>query len=87
MLRGNVEPLKPATEGVLWIDEINELHYQLSRIRRGLFSFSELSFILEGKKVFAGAAADDPIPIVIGLAHFIHERYISPRSADAMLSI
>ncbi len=87
MIWGNVEPLKPATEGVLWIDEINELHYQLSRIRRGLFSFSELSFIFEGKKVFAGTAVDDPIPIVIGLAHFFHERYNSSRNVDTMLSI
>jgi predicted ATP-grasp superfamily ATP-dependent carboligase len=87
MIWGNVKPLKPATEGVLWIDEINELHYQLSRIRRGLFSFSELSFILEGKKVFAGTAVDDPVPIVIGLAHFFHERYHSPRIVDTMLSI
>lgn len=87
MVWGNVEPLKPAKEGLLWIDEINELHYQLSRIRRGLFSFSELSFILKGKKVFAGVALDDPIPIVIGLARFFHERYNSPRIVDTMLSI
>jgi hypothetical protein len=76
-----------ATEGILWIDEINELHYQLSRIRRGLFSFDDLSVILKGKRVFAAAAADDPIPLLIGLARFFKERLLSPRTEDTMLNL
>jgi predicted ATP-grasp superfamily ATP-dependent carboligase len=87
LLKGNVEPAGPATEGVLWIDEINELHYQLSRIRRGLFSFSELSTPFRGKKIFACAAADDPIPLLVGLARFFYERYKAPRNVDTMLGI
>lgn len=87
LIWGNVEPLKPATEGILWIDEINELHYQLSRIRRGLFSFSELLEISKGEKVFACAAVDDPVPLIFGLARFFYERYKSPRNMDAMLNI
>lgn len=87
LINGNVEPLGPATEGILWIDEINELHYQLSRIRRGLFSFSELSVILKGKRVFACAAADDPVPLLIGLARFFKERLMSPRTEDTMLNL
>ena len=81
-----VEPLGPATEGMLWIDEINELHYQLSRIRRGLFSFSELS-VMKGKKVWACAAADDPVPLMVGLARFFYQRFKSPRNVDPMLGI
>jgi D-aspartate ligase len=87
LINGNVEPLGPATEGILWIDEINELHYQLSRIRRGLFSFSELSVILKGKRVYAAAAWDDPVPLLIGLARFFKERFMSPRTEDAMLNL
>ncbi|MFH0994399.1 MAG: hypothetical protein V1844_02755 [Pseudomonadota bacterium] len=88
MIRGNVNSLlKPAAEGVLWIDEINELHYHLSRIRRRLFSFSDLSFILERGKVFAGLAADDPVPFVIGLARFIYGSCSSTRNEDRMLNI
>jgi hypothetical protein len=71
----------------VWIDEINELHYQLSRIRRGLFSFSELSVILKGKRVYAAAAWDDPVPLLIGLARFFKERFMSPRTEDAMLNL
>jgi predicted ATP-grasp superfamily ATP-dependent carboligase len=87
MIEGNIAPLGPASEGMLWIDEISELHYQLSRIRRGLFSFSELSVIFEGKKVFACAAIDDPIPFFVGLARFIYERCRSSRNVDTMLGI
>ena len=76
---GNVEPLEPATVGILWIDEITELHYHLSRIRRGHFSFSELSEILKGKKILACAAADDPAPFFVGLARFFYERFNSSR--------
>jgi predicted ATP-grasp superfamily ATP-dependent carboligase len=84
---GEVEPLGPATEGIVWIDEINELHYQLSRIRRGHFSFIELLKILKGKKVFACSSLADPIPLIIGLAQFFYERYKSPRNVDTMLGI
>lgn len=87
LVQGDLEPLGPAKEGVLWIDEINELHYQLSRIRRGLFSFSELSPLFKGEKVFACAAVDDPIPLMVGLARFFYQRWRSPRTADAMLGI
>jgi len=87
MIEGSVAPLGPAKEGILWIDEINELHYQLSRIRRGLFSFAELSVILKGKRVFAAAAADDPFPLLIGLARFFKERLMSPRTEDTMLNL
>lgn len=87
LISGNVEPLGPAMEGILWIDEINELHYQLSRIRRGHFSFAELLEISKEKKVFACAAWDDPVPFIIGLTHFFYERYKSPRNVDTMLGI
>lgn len=86
LIWGNVEPLKTATDGILWIDEINELHYHLSRIRRGLFSFSELVF-LNKNRILANAAWDDPFPIVIGLARFFKERLMSSGTPDAMLSI
>jgi D-aspartate ligase len=87
MIKGNIEPLGPSREGVLWIDEINELHRQLSRIRRSLFSFSELSVIYKGEKVFACAAIDDPIPFIVGLVRFFYERYKSPKNVDTMLGI
>lgn len=87
LIQEKVEPLGPATEGILWIDEINELHYQLSRIRRGFFSFSELREMSKGKKVFACAAWDDPVPLIIGLARFFHERVKSYGKKDKMLEI
>ncbi len=77
LIKENVEPLTSATEGILWIDEINEMHYQFSRLRQGYFPFTELSAILKEKIVFAGAASDDPIPFLIGLAHFFYERFNS----------
>lgn len=87
LVQGNVEPVAPATDAVLWIDEINELHYQLSRIRRGYFNISELVGLACEKKVFAGSAIDDPVPVLVGLMRFFHERLTSPRSADAMLNL
>ena len=87
LIWGNVEPLKPATESILWIDEINELHYHLSRIRRGFFAFSELTGLVKEKKIFAGAAIDDPVPFLIGLMQFFRERLTSPRSVDSMLNL
>jgi D-aspartate ligase len=87
LISRNVEPLGPATEGIVWIDEINELHYQLSRIRRGHFSFAELREMSKGKKIFACAAWDDPVPLIIGLAHFFYERFKSSGEADTMLGI
>jgi predicted ATP-grasp superfamily ATP-dependent carboligase len=87
LISGNVEPSGPATEGTVWIDEINELHYQLSRIRRGHFDLFQLPKLLKGKKVFACASAADPLPLIIGLAHFFAERFKSPRQVDAMLGI
>ncbi|MBI5591934.1 MAG: hypothetical protein HY881_15795 [Deltaproteobacteria bacterium] len=79
LIWGNIEPLKPAKEGILWIDEISELHYHLSRIRRGLFSFTEFDSLI-GNKVLAGAACDDPIPFFIGLARFFKERLTLQRN-------
>jgi predicted ATP-grasp superfamily ATP-dependent carboligase len=87
MIEGNVEPVAPATNGVLWIDEINELHYQLSRIRRGHFNFPEMIEMACEKKVFAGSAIDDPIPIIVGLIRFFQERVTSPRSVDTMMNL
>ncbi len=87
LIEGNVEPLGPATEGIVWIDEINELHYQLSRIRRGFFSFAELRGMSKGKKVFACAAWDDPVPLTVGLARFFYERFKSYGKKDKMLEI
>ncbi|MBA4367695.1 MAG: hypothetical protein C0403_08660 [Desulfobacterium sp.] len=87
LIWGNIESLGPATEGILWIDEITELHYQLSRIRRGLFSFSELREMSKGKKVFACAVWDDPVPFIIGLARFFYERFKSFGKVDTMSGI
>jgi D-aspartate ligase len=87
LIWGTIEPLKIAADGILWIDEINELHYHLSRIRRGFFAFSELAGLLKEKKVFAGAAIDDPAPFLIGLMKFFRERLTSPRSVDSMLNL
>jgi predicted ATP-grasp superfamily ATP-dependent carboligase len=87
LTKGNVAPLGPAEEGVLWIDEINELHNQLSRIKRGLFSFSDLSVLFKGKRIFACAAVDDPVPLIVGLARFFYQRIKSSRGRDVMLDI
>lgn len=87
LIEGNVEPVSAAMDGVLWIDEINELHYQLSRIRRGFFNPDELIALAGKKKVFAASAIDDPIPIILGLIRFFHQRLTSPRSVDAMLNL
>ncbi|MBA4395830.1 MAG: hypothetical protein C0394_00350 [Syntrophus sp. (in: bacteria)] len=87
LIKGNVAPMGPAEEGVLWIDEINELHYHLSRIRGGRFSFSDLSVLLKGKRILACAAADDPVPLLVGLARFFYQRYKSPHVRDAMMDI
>lgn len=86
LIWGNIEPLRPATEGVLWIDEISELHYHLSRIRRGRFCFSEFDSLI-GDKILAGAAWDDPIPFIIALARFFKERLKTSRKTDTMLNI
>ena len=86
-IQENVKPIKPAEEGVLWIDEINELHYQLSRIRRGQFCFSNVTDMSHGKKVLACMALDDPIPVIVGLMRFFHQRLTAPRYEDAMLKI
>lgn len=86
LIREYVEPLKIATDGILWIDEINELHYHLSGIRRGVFSFSGLEILIKNR-VLANATWDDPFPLVIGLARFFKERLMSSRTPDAMLSI
>ena len=87
LIKGNVAPLGPAEEGVLWIDEINELHYHLSRIRRGRFSFSDMSVLFKGKRILACAAADDPVPLLAGLVRFFYQRLKSSRKRDAMLDI
>jgi D-aspartate ligase len=87
LLWGNVEPLKPADKSILWIDEINELHYHLSRIRRGSLAFWELIGLAKEKKIFAGAAIDDPVPFLVGLMQFFHERLTSPRFVDSMLNL
>ena len=87
LIHGNVEPAAPAAGAVLWIDEINELHYQLSRIRRGYFNISELIELAGEKKVFAGSAIDDPVPVLVGLMRFFHEWLTSPRSAGTMLNL
>lgn len=73
MVQGNVDPIGPAKEGVLWIDEINDLNYHISKIRQGLFSFAETGS-LKGEKVFACAAADDPAPFAFALLRFISEK-------------
>ena len=87
LISGNVEPLGPAKEGIVWIDEINELHYQLSRIRRGHFALTDLRKMAKGEKAFSCAAWDDPVPLIIGLAHFFYERFRSSRKVDTMLGI
>lgn len=87
LIWGTIKPLKIAADGILWIDEINELHYHLSKIRRGFFTFSELTGLLKEKQVFAGAAIDDPVPFLIGLMKFFRERLTSPRSVDSMLNL
>ena len=87
MIQHNVKPVKPADEDVLWIDEINELHYQLSRIRRCQFSFSDAMDMLHGKKVLACMALDDPLPFIVGLRRFFHQRLTAPRYVDTMLGI
>ncbi len=86
-IQDNVKPIKPAADGVLWIDEINELHYQLSRIRRGKFRFSDIMDMFHGKKVLACMALDDPVPIIVGLMRFFQQRFTAPRHVDTMLGI
>lgn len=73
MIQENIGSTGPAKEGVLWIDEINDLNYHISKIRKGLFSFDETGS-LKGEKVFACAAADDPVPFVIALLRFTSQR-------------
>lgn len=87
LTKDNVEPLRAATDGTVWIDEINELHYQLSRIRRGHFSFAELREMTKGEKVLACASWSDPVPLIVGLARFFRQRFKSYGEVDKMLGI
>ncbi len=71
--------LPPAMEGILWIDDISELHYHLGRLRRRIFSMSDIPNLSWGKTVFACASISDPAPVIIGLKRFFHERLVSLR--------
>ncbi len=76
----NPEPLAPAAEGILWMDDISELHYCLGRLRRRIFSMSDIPNLFQEKPVFACASVSDPAPMIIGLKRFFHERLVSLRN-------
>jgi D-aspartate ligase len=73
MIQENIASIGLAKEGVLWIDEINDLNYHISKIRKGFFSVADI-VSLKGKKVFACAAADDPAPFLFALLRFVFEK-------------
>ncbi len=77
MMGKNPVRLSPAREGVWWIDDISELHYHLGRLRRRIFSMSDIPNLSHGKKVFACASISDPAPVIIALTRFFHERIVS----------
>lgn len=74
MIGCGVEPQQMVPDGILWIDEISELYYFLSAIRKGGYSLSEILGIQRDKIVLAGMAVDDPIPFVVELVRFFCDR-------------
>lgn len=61
-------------EGSLWVDEIADLLSCLSHIRRGTLSTAEAIRSYRGKKVYATAAWDDPVPFLQFLYDFAGQR-------------
>jgi D-aspartate ligase len=56
--------------GILWINEITELVSCIKQIRKGKLNIREVVKSHLGKKVYATAAWDDPLPLVTSLYNF-----------------
>lgn len=55
---------------ILWVDEIGDLLSCLMQIREGRFGVREVFRSLKGKRVYATAAWDDPLPFFVSLFNF-----------------
>lgn len=60
--------------GIIWIDEIADALSCLGQMRRGTLGIKELTKSFRGKKVYATAAWDDPLPFLISLYSFIFKK-------------
>jgi len=58
-------------DGIVWIDESADVLSCFIQLRRGTLGINELSKSLRGKKVYATAAWDDPLPFLNYLYYFI----------------
>lgn len=63
------EPFSPKND-ILWVDEIGDLLSCLMQIRGGRFGVREVFRSLKGKRVYAIAAWDDPLPFFVSLLNF-----------------
>lgn len=55
--------------GILWIDEINDLRICVKQVLKREMSILDLIKSLKGKKVYATAAWDDPLPLIVSVFH------------------
>ena len=57
-------------DGILWVDEFNDLQSCLIQVKKGKLGIREIASSFKGKKVYARAVWDDPIPFFISLLDF-----------------
>jgi D-aspartate ligase len=60
--------------GILWIDEIGDTLSCIRQIRQGTLHIREVLKSLKGKRIYAAAAWDDPIPFLVSLYYFFRLR-------------
>jgi D-aspartate ligase len=74
--------------GILWIDEINDLRASIKQISMGTLKIKEAALSLKGKKVYATAAWDDPLPFFISLfnitGHYFNKRLNRKRNGQSL---
>lgn len=70
LIYGNNTKASAPINGILWIDEIIDLYYNILQIKNRKVTFSEVLQSMKGRKVFAVASLDDPAPFIVYLVNF-----------------